>query len=136
MPLWPFCFTSLIDCSNFSFDWLSRDEEEVAGYAEAMDLIFDSYDEIQINENHIKQIHRVLLRFSTKDARHRGEYKKFPNHVEAFSSDGKSLGIIFETASPFETPFKMAELVEWFNREWGKGDLGNSRMRRRNIWLQ
>ena len=100
----------------------SRDEEEVAGYAEAIDLIFDSYDEIQINENHIKQIHGVLLKFSTKDARHRGEYKKFPNHVEAFSGDGKSLGIIFETASPFETPFKMAELVEWFNTEWEKRD--------------
>jgi len=109
--------------SGLSTDsFASRDEEEVAGYAEAMDLIFDSYDEIQISENHIKQIHRVLLKFSTKDARHRGEYKKFPNHVEAFSSDGKSLGIIFETASPFETPFKMAELIEWFNTEWGKRD--------------
>lgn len=106
--------------STESFE--SRDEEEVAGYAEAMDLIFDSYDEIQISENHIKQVHQVLLKFSTKDARHRGEYKKFPNHVEAFSSDGRSLGIIFETASPFETPFKMAELVEWFNTEWEKRD--------------
>ena len=98
----------------------SRDEEEVAGYAEAMELIFENYDEIQTSENHIKQIHLALLKYSTKDIRHRGEYKKFPNHVEAFSDDGRSLGIIFETASPFETPFKMAELVEWLNTEWGK----------------
>ena len=83
-------------------------------------MIFDSYDEIQTSENQIKQIHQILLKHSTKDARHRGEYKKFPNHVEAFSDDGRSLGIIFETASPFETPFKMAELVEWFNMEWAK----------------
>jgi len=101
----------------------SRDEEEVAGYAEAMELIFDSYDEIQTSENQIKQIHQVLLKHSTKDARHRGEYKKFPNHVEAFSDDGRSLGIIFETASPFETPFKMAELVEWFNMQGEKREL-------------
>jgi Fic family protein len=101
----------------------SRDEEEVAGYAEAMELIFDSYDEIQTSENQIKQIHQILLKHSTKDARHKGEYKKFPNHVEAFSDDGRSLGIIFETASPFETPFKMAELLEWFNMQREKRDL-------------
>ncbi|HUU40879.1 MAG TPA: Fic family protein [Desulfatiglandales bacterium] len=96
----------------------SRDEEEVAGYAEVMELIFESYDKIQTDENHIKQLHQALLKHSSKDARHRGEYKKLPNHVEAFAEDGRSLGIIFETASPFDTPFKMAELVEWFNREW------------------
>jgi len=104
--------------SSASFQ--SRDEEEVAGYAEAMELIFDSYDEIQTSENQIKQIHQILLKYSTKDARHRSEYKKFPNHVEAFSDNGRSLGIIFATATPFETPFKMAELVEWFNMEWEK----------------
>lgn len=101
----------------------SRDEEEVAGYAEAMDLIFESYDEIPTNENHIKQLHQVLLKYPKKDTRHRGRYKKTPNHVEAFAEEGKSLGIIFETASPFDTPFKMAELIEWFNREWQRSAL-------------
>jgi len=98
----------------------SRDEEEVAGYAEAMELISESFDKIQLDENHIKQLHQVLLRHSSKDARHRGEYKKSPNNVEAFAEDGRSLGVIFETASPFDTPFMMAELIKWFNREWGK----------------
>lgn len=101
----------------------SRDEEEVAGYAEATELIFESYNEIQTNENYIKQLHQVLLKQSTKDTRHRGEYKKSPNHVEAFAEDGSSLGIIFETASPFDTPFKMAELIEWFNKEWQRREL-------------
>ena len=108
-----------------SASFRSRDEEEVAGYAGAMELIFDSYDEIQTSENQIKQIHQVLLRHSTKDARHRGEYKKFHNHVEAFSNDGRSLGIIFETASPFETPFKMSELLEWFNIQWKEREFHN-----------
>ncbi|MFC1825341.1 Fic family protein, partial [Thermodesulfobacteriota bacterium] len=108
-----------------SASFRSRDEEEVVGYAEAMKLIFDSYNEFQISENHIKQLHQVLLKHSKKDIRHRGEYKKFPNHVEAFSDDGTSIGVIFETASPFETPFKMAELMEWFNTQWQERELHN-----------
>lgn len=91
----------------------SRDEEEVAGYSEAMKMIFESFNYIDLTENHIKQLHQVLLKFSSKDLRHCGEYKKFPNHVEAFDRDGVSIGIVFETATPFETPAKMKELVEW-----------------------
>jgi Fic family protein len=91
----------------------SRDEEEVAGYAEAMNTVFESFNEILLTENHIKQLHAMLLKHSSKDTLHRGEYKKFPNHVEAFDKKGKSLGIIFETTSPFDTPQKMTELVEF-----------------------
>ena len=53
----------------------SRDEQEVAGYSEVMELIFQSHSEIPITENHIKQIHGNLLKYSTKDSRHRGSYK-------------------------------------------------------------
>ena len=94
----------------------SRDEEEVTGYAETLKIVFDSFEHIPVSENHIKQLHRDLLKYSSKDTRHRGEYKKLPNHVEAFDHDGKSLGIVFETASPFDTPRKMEELVSWFIR--------------------
>jgi Fic family protein len=93
----------------------SRDEQEVAGYADAMGMIFESSESITLTENHIKQLHGVLLKYSTKDEEHRGQYKKVPNHVEAFGPDGKSLGVVFETATPFETPGWMQELAEWFN---------------------
>jgi Fic family protein len=93
----------------------SRDEQEVAGYAEAMELTFANYSELSLTENHLKQLHITLLKYSHKDERHRGEYKKFPNHVEAFDSDGKSLGVVFETATPFDTPRKIQELIEWTN---------------------
>src|ERR1700677_2156099 len=93
----------------------SRDEQEVAGYADAMDMIFEGYEAITSTENHIKQLHGVLLKYSTKDQDHRGEYKKVTNHVEAFGPDGKSLGIVFETATPFETPGSMQDIVDWFN---------------------
>ncbi|HUA99758.1 MAG TPA: Fic family protein [Terracidiphilus sp.] len=94
----------------------SRDEQEVAGYADAMDMIFEGYEAITPTENHIKQLHGVLLKYSAKDEDHRGHYKKVTNHVEAFGPDGKSLGIVFETATPFETPGWMKDLVDWFNR--------------------
>lgn len=82
----------------------SRDEQEVAGYADAMDMVLESFESITVTENHIKQLHGVLLKYSSKDQEHRGHYKKVPNHVEAFGPDGKSLGVVFETATPFETP--------------------------------
>lgn len=97
-----------------SFD--SRDEQEVAGYAEVMETVFASWAEVSVTENHIKQLHRDLLRYSDKDERHRGEYKTASNSVAAFDADGNQVGIVFETASPFETPRRMAELVDWFRQ--------------------
>jgi len=91
----------------------TRDEQEVAGYAEVMETIFNAYDAIPLTENHIRQLHRNLLAHSTNDNRHRGEYKTLPNHVEVFDENGKSPGVVFETATPFDTPRRMAELVEW-----------------------
>lgn len=93
----------------------TRDEQEVAGYAEAIETVFASADAITLSENHIKQLHRDLLRHSSKDARHRGEYKTQTNHVSAFDGDGQEIGIVFETATPFDTPQLMAELVNWTN---------------------
>lgn len=89
----------------------SRDEEEVAGYADVMETVFTSWEHIPFTENHIKQLHGMLLKYSSKDQTHRGDYKKLANNVEAFDADGKSLGVIFETASPFETPRIMADLL-------------------------
>lgn len=93
----------------------TRDEQEVAGYAKVMELIFSSWSDIAINENHIRQLHRDLLKFSSKDEYHRGEYKKTSNSVAAFDESGKQIGIVFETAKPFDTPRLMAELVTWTN---------------------
>ncbi len=104
-----------------SFD--TRDEQEVAGYAELMDLVFSSWQEIPFNENHIKQLHHILLRHSEKDARHRGQYKTNSNNVAAFDENGTHIGIVFETATPFDTPRLMAELVSWVNDERNKGQL-------------
>lgn len=89
----------------------SRDEEEVAGYAALMETVFTSWEQLTLTENHLQQLHGILLQYSSKDERHRGHYKKLSNHVEAFGPEGESLGIVFETASPFNTPFEMTRLV-------------------------
>ena len=101
----------------------TRDEQEVAGYAELMDLVFSSWQDIPFNENHIKQLHQTLLRHSEKDERHRGQYKTNSNSVAAFDENGTQIGIVFETASPFDTPRLMAELVAWVAQERNKAQL-------------
>jgi Fic family protein len=96
----------------------SRDEQEVAGYAAVMNIVFENYDQIPLTENYIQQLHAELLEYSQKDAWHKGSYKKSPNNVVAFDADGKSLGIVFETASPFDTPLRMADLITWANQTY------------------
>lgn len=91
----------------------NRDEEEVAGYAAAMDLVFDAWEDLRMTENHLKQLHSVLLQYSTKDERHRGEYKTLPNHVAAFDAQGREVGIVFQTTAPFDTPKEVEQLYSW-----------------------
>lgn len=91
----------------------TRDEQEVAGYAEVMETVFAGADAIDLTENHVRQLHRDLLIHSVKDERHRGNYKTNANHVSAFDEDGNEIGILFETAMPFDTPRLMTELVQW-----------------------
>ena len=93
----------------------SRDEQEVAGYADAMNMVFENHASMALSEYHLKQLHGVLLKHSDKDEAHRGSYKNITNHVEAFDAEGESLGVVFQTATPFETPLMMEELVGWYN---------------------
>jgi Fic family protein len=101
----------------------SRDEQEVAGYAEIMEQIFQSWEYIPLTENHVRQLHRDLLRHSDKDERHRGNYKTSSNNVAAFDDQGWQIGIVFETATPFDTPRLMRELIEWTNAVLGTKSL-------------
>jgi hypothetical protein len=95
----------------------SLDEQEVAGYAQTIEMIFQAYADMPITENHIKQLHRDLLRHSQKNERHREKYKKIANPVATFNNSGQMVGVLLETASPFYTPRRMTELIHWFNEE-------------------
>ena len=91
----------------------TRDTQEVAGYAEAMELVFQSWEQITLTENHIRQLHRDLLKHSAKDVHHRGQYKTQSNSVAAFDDRGRQIAVVFETATPFATPALMTELTDW-----------------------
>lgn len=103
--------------SNLAIKSLAtRDEQAVAGYADLMDLVFSSWQDIPFTENHIKQLHRTLLRYSEKDTWHRGDYKTHSNSVAALDENGAQIGIVFQTASPFDTPRLMTELIAWVDQ--------------------
>lgn len=94
----------------------TRDEQEVAGYAEAMDMVFQAWETMRLTENNIRQLHQTLLRHSTKDERHRGGYKTLDNHVVALGPGGQQIGVVFETATPFDTPREMEALIAWASK--------------------
>ena len=84
-------------------------------YADVMETVFNAWQDLHLTENHNRQLHRDLLRYSEKDERRRGEYKNASNHVVAFDETGNQLGTVFETTSPFDTRGLMEELINWFN---------------------
>ncbi len=97
----------------------TRDEQEVAGYAELMEMVFSSWQAITLSENHIKQLNRDLLVYSERDAWHRGNYQTSSNSVVAFDESGVQIGVVFETATPCDTPRLVTELVTWMQEERG-----------------
>lgn len=98
----------------------SRDEQEVAGYADLLALIHESWQDMPLTENIVKQMHGVLMRHSNKDERHRGAYKTVENHVAAFDPDGREIGVVFQTAAAYETPRMMTELIDGTNDDLEK----------------
>lgn len=101
----------LANVSKQSF--LSRDEAEVFGYSEVLQLVLDNHSAMPFSENVICQLHEMLLDQTVKDQRHRGRYKRVPNHVVATDPSGNIIGTIFETSTPVQTPQHMRELVMW-----------------------
>ena len=95
----------------------TRDEQEVAGYAKVMEVVFSAWQDIPFTENYIKQLHQILLQHSDKDHWHRGQYKTNTNSVAAFDEHGEQIGIVFQTASPFDTPRLMTELIAWVDAQ-------------------
>ncbi|HZL00165.1 MAG TPA: Fic family protein [Caulobacteraceae bacterium] len=108
-----------LEIKNFA----TRDEQEVAGYAEVMETVFAAWQDIAVTENHIRQLHRDLLAHSEKDAWHRGGYKTTTNSVAAFDAEGRQVGVVFATASPFDTPRRMNELIDWLRQSTADGGL-------------
>lgn len=89
-----------------------REEQEVVGYYEALELILENYNEIELSERYLHQLHSILLKYSSKDQRHKGQYKSLSNQVVANYPDGEQK-IIFKTTEPHLTASEMQKLIEW-----------------------
>lgn len=98
-----------IDIQKFT----DRDKQEVKGYYELLENIFDSWKNLRFNESAIKHFHKELLKYVKKDEPHRGEYKKIENKVEMIDAAGKSVGTLFDTTPAYLTSKETQELVDW-----------------------
>lgn len=90
-----------------------RDKQEVLGYFELLENVFNSWKHIALSESAIKHFHKELLKYVEKDKLHRGEYKKVENRVEMINAAGESVGVLFDTTPPYLTGKEMQEIVEW-----------------------
>ncbi len=92
----------------------TRDQQEVGGYLESMEFVFAHFADLKISESMMLHLHGQLLRFSSKDERHRGNYKFGSNRVEAKDQSGKVIGIIFDPTPPHLVAKEMQDLVAWY----------------------
>jgi Fic family protein len=90
-----------------------RDAQEVRGYYEVLETVFDSYVDIPFSESAILHLHSQLLKYSEKDERHRGHYKTLENKVEMKDQGGNVLAVLFETTPAYLTPKASKELIDW-----------------------
>jgi Fic family protein len=90
-----------------------RDAQEVRGYYEVLQMIFDSYAAISFTENSILHLHNQLLKYSDRDERHKGHYKNLENSVEMRDKSGTLLSVLFDTTPAYLTPKEMQELIAW-----------------------
>jgi len=97
-----------------------RDEQEVRGYYELLERVFEGWKRMLFSEDGIKRFHQDLLQYVKKDAVHRGKYKTEENRVVMVDPSGKSVGVLFEATPPHYTSQEMWELIAWTSRALGE----------------
>ncbi|PCH67495.1 MAG: MarR family transcriptional regulator [Bacteroidales bacterium] len=94
-----------------------RDSQEVVGYFEALDIIAESFENIEVKENSIKNLHNILMKYSREDEWHKGDYKQHTNAVEANYPDGTKQIIFQTTEAGFPTQEGMKALIDWYSND-------------------
>lgn len=100
----------------------SRDEQEVAGYANLIGRIFDNWKTIKLSENWILQFHSILLHFSDKDQSHKGKYKDTSNTVVMTNKQGEEV-VLFAPTPPYLVKQEMEAAIEWANEQFEKREV-------------
>ncbi|MEK7148160.1 MAG: Fic family protein [Patescibacteria group bacterium] len=92
-----------------------RDAEEVAGYADLLGRIFDSYKILKLTEGQILQFHEILLHFSSKDHLEKGKYKSSDNIVVARGNKGEQV-VLFRPTPPYLVKKEMDDVIAWTHK--------------------
>ena len=91
----------------------NRNENEIAGYRDALNIIHESFNHIQITPNYILQLHKILC--GKAKASQAGKFKNIQNYITATNQKGESY-TMFTPISPFETPIAIKNLCDEFNK--------------------
>ncbi len=98
----------------------TRDEQEIAGYRDVLNVIHESFDAIPLTQNYILQLHKML--YSHMNNPMAGKTKNVQNYINATYPDGHSV-TLFTPLSPFETPEALDKICEEFNRVIGNMEI-------------
>ena len=90
----------------------NRDKQEVKGYYELLENVFNSWKHIPFSESTIKHFHTELLKYVEKDDLHRGQYKKKENKVAMVNGAGQSIEVLFDTTPAYLTQKEVQELKD------------------------
>jgi Fic family protein len=103
-----------VDIDSFS----PRDEQEVRGYRDLLELIREQHETLRVTESSLKEFHRILLQYSEKDAWHRGDYKQTHGRIEVGTSG--SVPVSIWTPDPAATRWWMERLVAELESSWDR----------------
>ena len=98
----------------------NRDEQEIMGYRDALNVIHESYDSISLSRNHILQLHKILYNYQF-NARG-GQLKSVQNYISATYPDGHTEGL-FTPLAPYETTEALDQICAEYNRVVGNGEV-------------
>lgn len=98
----------------------NRDEQEIAGYRDVLNIIHESFDAIPITRNYILQLHKIL--YSHMNNPIAGQTKNVQNYISAAYPDGR-VQVLFTPLAPFETPEAIDRICEEYNRVIGNLEL-------------
>lgn len=94
----------------------NRDEQEIAGYRDVLNIIHENWDAIPITQNYILQLHKILYSHMNNPAA--GRTKMVQNYISATYPDGHA-EILFTPLAPYETPEALDRICEEYNRVIG-----------------
>jgi len=98
----------------------NRDEQEIAGYRDALNIIHESFDAIPVTQNYILQLHKIM--YSHMNNPMAGRTKNVQNYITATYPDGHT-EILFTPLEPYETPEALNRICEEFNKVIGNMEL-------------